>query len=238
MADTSTIAGGDIPPASQTQAEVQDQTTKSSSDSQQPSISLEKETLSFTPSLSTSILLPLTPTTSSALALAHVQRVWDSIRPNSAIYNLLLSDIVLVAAVSHPTGRILAHLTLKPIHLNSKRILHGAVSGTLCDWAGGMAIAASIAGDELKVGEGEQDRQMTTGVSTDMHLSYCSTAREGDTLEVEAWVSRRGRKLGFTGLEIRKRVDGWEKGEKGEVVVVGSHTKYLPFGQKPREAKE
>lgn len=102
-----------------------------------------------------------------------------------------------------------------------------------------MAIAASIAGDELKVGEEEQDRQMTTGVSTDMHLSYCSTAREGDTLEVEAWVSRRGRKLGFTGLEIRKRVDhGWEKGERGEVVVVGSHTKYLPFGQKPREAKE
>ncbi|KAJ4421803.1 hypothetical protein N0V85_000046, partial [Neurospora sp. IMI 360204] len=130
-------------------------------------------------------------------------RVWASIRPNSAIYNLLLSDIVLVAAVSHPTGRILAHLTLNPVHLNSKRILHGAVSGTLCDWAGGMAIAASIAGDELKEGEKEGERKMTTGVSTDMHLSYCSTAREGDTLEVEAWVSRRG-----------------------------SHTKYLPFGQK------
>ncbi|KAK3948476.1 HotDog domain-containing protein [Pseudoneurospora amorphoporcata] len=227
--NTSTIAG-DIPPASAptTQAETQTQTT-TPSDSHSPE---EEEKKPFTPSLSTSVLLPLTPTTSSAPALSHVQHVWDTIRPNSAIYNLLLSDIVLVAAVSQPTGRILAHLTLQPVHLNSKRILHGAVSGTLCDWAGGMAIAADIAGDHGAVDK-EGKRIMSTGVSTDMHLSYCSTAREGDTLEVEAWVSRRGRKLGFTGFEIRKRVeDGWERGERGEVVVVGSHTKYLPFGQK------
>lgn len=96
-----------------------------------------------------------------------------------------------------------------------------------------MAIAADIAGDSGAVDK-DGKKILSTGVSTDMHLSYCSTAREGDTLEVEAWVSRRGKKLGFTGFEIRKRVEGggWERGERGEVVVVGSHTKYLPFGQK------
>ena len=154
--------------------------------------------------------------------------------PNSAIYKILLSKIVLVAAVSQPTGRILAHLTLEDTHLNSKDILHGAVSGTLCDWAGGMAIAADIAGDANAVDK-EGNKIISTGVSTDMHLSYCSTARKGDTLEVESWVSRRGKKLGYTGFEIRKRVEGWERGVKGEVVVVGSHTKYLPFGLSKRE---
>ncbi|KAK3403266.1 HotDog domain-containing protein [Sordaria brevicollis] len=231
MADNVIIVGEAIPPTLSTtpateDGQAQTQTT-TSNDSSPPS-----ETV-FTPSTSTSVLLPLTPSTSSPSALAHVQSVWDSIRPNSAIYNLLLSDIILVAAVSIPTGRILAHLTLQPIHLNSKRILHGAVSGTLCDWAGGMAIAASIAGDP-DVARDEEGKivNKSTGVSTDMHLSYCSTAKEGDTLEIEAWVSRRGRKLGYTGFEIRKRVEGWERGERGEVVVVGSHTKYLPFGQK------
>ena len=149
--------------------------------------------------------------------LAHVQQTWDLIRPNSAIYNILLSDIRLTSAAN---GRIIAHLDLLPVHLNSKGILHGAVSGTLCDWAGGMAIAST--------------GLHKTGVSTDMHVSYCSTAKAGDTLEIEAWVSRAGKSLGFTGFEIRRGVTG-EDGRKGSVVATGSHTKYLMFGGQKKD---
>ncbi|KXX78785.1 Acyl-coenzyme A thioesterase 13 [Madurella mycetomatis] len=156
--------------------------------------------------------------------LDHVKAVWSRIRPHSAIYNIFLSGVRLVSA--SPEGRILAHLDLLPVHLNSKRILHGAVSATLCDWAGGMAIAAATG-------------LAQTGVSTDMHLSYVSTAGEGDTLEIEAWVTRAGRNLGFTRCEIRKGVTttatsatpGADGRKKGPVVAEGSHTKYLSFGQ-------
>ncbi|GAB1314754.1 Acyl-coenzyme A thioesterase 13 [Madurella fahalii] len=184
-----------------------------------------------------------------ASTLDHVTAVWSRIRPNSPIYNHLLSDVRLVSAT--PEGRIVAHLDLLPLHLNSKRILHGAVSATLCDWAGGMAIAAATG-------------LAQTGVSTDMHLSYVSTAGEGDTLEIEAWATRAGRNLGFTRCEIRKRVaaapapsgsdttittttaaavaaatgatatstmPGADGRTKGPVVAEGSHTKYLSFGQ-------
>ncbi|KAK3326141.1 HotDog domain-containing protein [Apodospora peruviana] len=158
---------------------------------------------------------------SNPLLVEHVQATWDKIRPNSAIYNILLSNIRIISAAN---GRIVAHLPLESVHLNSKRILHGAVSGTLCDWAGGMAIAATGV-----------DK---TGVSTDMHLSYVSTAREGDTLEIEAWVSKAGRNLGYTSFEIRKAlpedVEAARPGRldrRGAVVATGSHTKYLNFGE-------
>ncbi|KAK3984745.1 HotDog domain-containing protein [Cladorrhinum sp. PSN332] len=169
--------------------------------------------------MSTPTTLAPPGTSSDPSILAHVQHTWDLIRPNSAIYNILLSDIRLVSAAN---GRIVAHLDLLPVHLNSKGILHGAVSGTLCDWAGGMAIAST--------------GLHKTGVSTDMHVSYCSTAKAGDTLEIEAWVSRAGKSLGFTGFEIRRGVTT-KDGKRGSVVATGSHTKYLMFGQKKDEPK-
>ncbi|KAK3685352.1 HotDog domain-containing protein, partial [Podospora appendiculata] len=147
--------------------------------------------------------------------LAHVNKVWQRIQGNSGIYDLLLSSVELTSAAH---GRIVARLALAPIHLNSKRIMHGAVSGTICDWAGGMAIASL-----------ELDQ---TGVSTDMHVSYVSTAREGDVLEIEAWVARAGRTLGFTNFEIRKAASGAGAGP-GAVIATGSHTKFLQFVQAP-----
>ncbi|KAB5550827.1 HotDog domain-containing protein [Coniochaeta sp. 2T2.1] len=148
------------------------------------------------------------PVTADADILSHVKNVWDGIRPNSTIYRLLLSDLEWVSA-SH--GRIIARLRLQPVHLNSKRTLHGSVSATIVDWAGGMAIASTGLNK--------------TGVSTDIHVSYVSAAKDNDLVEIEAWVNRVGRSLAYTTVEIRK-VAG-EAGGKGLVVCTGSHTKYL-----------
>ncbi|KAH8909231.1 Thioesterase/thiol ester dehydrase-isomerase [Coniochaeta sp. PMI_546] len=146
----------------------------------------------------------------AADVLAHVQKVWDRIRPNSTIYRLLLSELQWVSA-SH--GRIVVRLTLQPVHLNSKRTLHGSVSATIVDWAGGMAIAST--------------GLHKTGVSTDIHISYVSTAKDNDMIEIEAWVSKVGRSLAYTMVEIRK-VGVGGIGGKGLIVCTGSHTKYLP----------
>ncbi len=144
-------------------------------------------------------------------ALTHVQQHWDGIRPNSPIYSIFFSSIELVSATSDPQGRVVARLPLAAVHINSKGILHGAVSAALVDWAGGMAIAAGTGRDR-------------TGVSVDIHISYVGPAKAGDVLEVEAWVNRAGATLAYTSVEIRKVGAG---GERGGVVATGSHTKYL-----------
>jgi len=134
--------------------------------------------------------------------LAHVQDVWNKMRPKSAIYRVLLNDIEIVSASN---GAMKARLLVLPVHLNSKGSLHGTVSACLTDWAGGLAIAST--------------GLTSTGVSTDIHTTFVSTAREGDWLEVEGRAVKVGRTLAYTTVEIRK--DG------GAVVAIGSHTKYV-----------
>ena len=121
---------------------------------------------------------------------------------NSAIYDFLLNTIELVSA-EH--GKAVARLTVEKCHVNSRGTLHGAVSATLTDWAGGIAIATT--GREK------------TGVSTDIHVTYVGTAKVGDVLTIETHASKVGGTLAFTSIEIKK--------EDGSVVATGTHTKYV-----------
>ena len=89
--------------------------------------------------------------------------------------------------------------------MNSKGTLHGTVSVCIIDWAGGLAIAST-----------GRDK---TGLSTDIHTTFTSTAKEGDLLEIEGRVTKLGSSLGFTTIEIRKK--------DGSVVANGTHTKYI-----------
>lgn len=154
------------------------------------------------------------PSSSSVLAL--VREDWARMKPHSPIYNFLLEDISIVAASS---GHIIALLQVAPVHLNSKGTLHGSVSACLTDWAGGLAIKSTGAA--------------STGLSTDIHTTFVSTARIGDTLEIEGSASKVGASLAFTTVEIRKvaggtDVNGVAGGEKrGPVVCTGTHTKYI-----------
>lgn len=138
--------------------------------------------------------------------LLHIQNYWANMQRNSPIYNFLLSDISLTSASK---GVFTAQLTVKPHHLNSKGTLHGVVSTCLTDWAGGLAIAT----------HGREK----TGVSTDIHTTFVSTAKEGDVLEVEGRADRVGGTLAFTSVEVRKV--GGDGGSS--VVSMGSHTKYV-----------
>lgn len=145
-------------------------------------------------------------TESPTTELLHIQKYWANMRRNSPIYEFLLSDISLISASK---GLVVAKLNVKPCHLNSKGTLHGTVSACLIDWAGGLAIATY--GFEK------------AGVSTDIHTTFISTAKEGDTLEIEGRANKVGGTLAFTSVEIRKvQEDG-----ASSVVSTGSHSTYV-----------
>lgn len=142
----------------------------------------------------------------SSRELEHVKGVWERMRGNSPIYDFLLSDVKLISA---SRGSITAHLTLGKNHVNSRGTIHGAVSATLVDWSGGLAIATHGA--------------EKTGASIDIHVTYIGTAQVGETLEIEALANKVGRSVAFTTIRIRKLVDG----KPGPMVATASHTKYI-----------
>jgi len=136
-----------------------------------------------------------------------IERVWARVKPNSPIYDLFLKNVEIVSAEK---GSFTARFTLEPIHVNSSGSLHGAVSAAIVDWAGGMAIASH--GLEK------------TGVSTDIHVTYLSTARIGDRMEIQGQVNKLGRTLAFTTVTILRL--GHTDGVK-TIVSTGTHTKYI-----------
>lgn len=134
--------------------------------------------------------------------MAQVRSYWAEMWPNSPIYEFLLKDVELVSASK---GLVIAKFKVEPAHMNSKGTLHGTVSACVTDGFGGLAIASTGSSN--------------TGLSTDIHTTYVSTAKVGDILEIEAKCSKLGRNMAFTTVEIRH--------ENGAVVTTGTHTKYI-----------
>lgn len=146
-------------------------------------------------------------TPNSPETLAHVQKFWEARKPRSPIYQFLLDDIQLTYAAK---GVVRARLLLTKNHVNTHGGIHGSVSATLIDWVGGIAIAA-------------WDNRDKAGVSTDIHISYVSSAKDGDSIEIEGKCDKVGGTLAFTTATIWKIVDG----QRGPVVATGSHTKFV-----------
>lgn len=145
-----------------------------------------------------------------ASVLTHVSRVCTKKITTSQPYALLIPTITITSAAAE--GRVTGELVLEPSHVNSLGGIHGTTSAAIIDFIAGMAIVAKSGGDK-------------TGVSTDIHVSYVSSARVGDTVEVECWLNKLGRNMAFTSVEIRKKGGDGKGGKK--VLITGSHTKYV-----------
>ncbi|KAL2126991.1 hypothetical protein VTI74DRAFT_11501 [Chaetomium olivicolor] len=145
--------------------------------------------------------------------LAHIEHYHATRCTASPIYAFLLGTPTdpLVRFTHARKGLFTARLRLGVQHLNSAGGIHGSVSATLVDWAGGLAIAA-------------WDLRSATGVSVDINISYLSSARLGDEVEIEGRVERVGGNLAFTEVRIFK-VD--RNAERGAVVASGRHTKFV-----------
>ena len=61
-----------------------------------------------------------------------------------------------------------------------------------------------------------------TGLSTDIHVSYTSTAFEGEVLTIEGKTTKVGRNMGFTTVTISKG-----EGDDRTIVAHGTHSKYI-----------
>ena len=146
------------------------------------------------------------PNDADTIALQRAQDLWSRIRDSSPIYDFLLANIKLGSASE---GSVIAKLVVGPRHVNSSGTLHGAVSATIADWAGGMAIATT----GLK----------KTGASLDIHVTYVSTARIGDELEIDAVANKVGKSIAFTSMKINKVSENGSR----TVVATATHTKYV-----------
>ncbi|KAF5021289.1 hypothetical protein F66182_6687 [Fusarium sp. NRRL 66182] len=148
---------------------------------------------------------------SEAERSAHVQRLMDRLRTRSPIYNFIMAPAQLISTTR---GSVTTRMALNENHLNSSGNLHGAVSATIIDFVTGLAIAS-------------WDLRETTGASVDMHISYLSTARVGDLVEIESRAERVGGSVAFSTIRISKvEHDGSLK-----PVTIGQHTKYVKQAQ-------
>lgn len=138
---------------------------------------------------------------------AHMEHLIATKIPTSPIYKFLLSTVQITQA---SPGHVVARLPLSEVHMNSSGSLHGAVSATIADWIGGMAIAST-------------DLREKTGVSVDIHVTYQSGAKLGEELELEGVAEKVGGSLAFTRIGIFKV----EEGRRGAVVATGTHTKFV-----------
>lgn len=138
---------------------------------------------------------------------AHINQLVLKNIPASPIYALVLCGVRLISASK---GHVTFHLPITKAQLNSKGGIHGSVSATIVDWAGGMAITS-------------WDLRHKTGASVDMHLSFLSSVGDGDEVEIEGTADRVGANLAFTNVSIYKV----EQGQRGRLVATGSHTKFV-----------
>lgn len=144
----------------------------------------------------------------------HVEKLVATKIPSSPIYAFLLSPVRIQSATK---GHVIARLPLSANHMNSGGSLHGAVSGAIVDWAGGMAIST-------------WDLRDKTGVSVDIHVTYQSGAKLGEEIEIEGIAERVGGSLAFTKINIFKVEDG----KRGKTVATGTHTKFVK-GTEPQK---
>ncbi|KAG5773979.1 hypothetical protein H9Q69_000767 [Fusarium xylarioides] len=143
---------------------------------------------------------------------AHVQSLMDRLRAKSPIYNFIMSSAQLISTTQ---GSVTTRLILNENHLNSSGNLHGAVSATIIDFTTGLAIAS-------------WDLRDTTGASVDMHISYLSTAKLGDTVEIVSTADKVGGSVAFTSIRISKV----EKDGGLKLVTLGQHTKLVCFAER------
>ncbi|KAJ7637310.1 HotDog domain-containing protein [Mycena polygramma] len=137
---------------------------------------------------------------------SRVETVLTAYLTSSPLYQLLLSSLKLSSA---SPGHVTLKLVVLPLHVNSKAVLHGSLSATLVDLVAGLAIAST--------------GSPKTGLSTDLHVSFVGSAREGETLWIEGIAERVGATLAFTRVRIEKESSEGER----MLVATGSHTKYV-----------
>ncbi|PIA18854.1 Thioesterase/thiol ester dehydrase-isomerase [Coemansia reversa NRRL 1564] len=136
-----------------------------------------------------------------ATTLNHIRHLMSVISERKGFDALCFGKMKLLSA---ETGRVRGEVEVTRDYLNAIGGTHGGWLSTLVDVGGSLAIASH--GFE------------TTGVSTDLSVSFLAPSGEGSNIIFDAQVLKLGRTLAYTRVDIFS-------GEK--MVATGSHTKYV-----------
>ncbi|KAJ2491552.1 hypothetical protein IWW37_002224 [Coemansia sp. RSA 2050] len=109
-----------------------------------------------------------------------------------------------MSLLSAEVGRVRGEIPVTKSYLNAIGGTHGGWLSTLVDVGGSLAIASH--------------GFRTTGVSTDLSVSFLAASGEGSNIVFDAQVLKLGRTLAYTRVDIYS-------GDK--LVATGSHTKFV-----------
>ncbi|KAI8324427.1 Thioesterase/thiol ester dehydrase-isomerase [Martensiomyces pterosporus] len=143
--------------------------------------------------------------------LKHIQRIMQAATERGGFETLTMANVKLLSA---EVGRVHFEIPVSKESTNAMGGTHGGWLSTIVDVGGSLAVATH--------------GFTTTGVSTDLSVSFLSASGPGHRLLVDAQVLKMGRTLAYTRVDIFSN-------EK--MIATGNHTKFVAREQQQKEAK-
>ncbi|CAG8469501.1 10653_t:CDS:2 [Dentiscutata erythropus] len=114
--------------------------------------------------------------------------------------NFIAKDMILTDSAD---GKVSIEIPIQEYHLNASKSIHGGMIASLVDFCGALVTAS-------------KGVRLTT-LSTDINVSYVTSARYGDTILVNAECVNLDKKFAFTTVEVHSKADG-------RLIAQGRHT--------------
>ncbi|KAJ2006887.1 hypothetical protein GGI04_001234 [Coemansia thaxteri] len=154
-------------------------------------------------------------TTAGTNAFGHVRQLIKAVLARGGFDAYCFENMNLLSA---EVGRVRGEIPVARGYLNAIGGTHGGWISTLVDVGGSLAVASH--------------GFKTTGVSTDLSVSFLASSGEGSVLVFDAQVLKMGRTLAYTRVDIFSG---------DQLIATGNHTKFVAREQeraKEERAKE
>jgi acyl-coenzyme A thioesterase 13 len=135
-------------------------------------------------------------------SLDVVRAIWKEMT-NSNHFDRVMKTVSIVSAGD---GRAVAEMCVREEDTNRGGTLHGGLTSTLVDTVSTLGLMTT--------------RDNLPGVSVDLNVSFLKGVKVGETIVIESETVRAGSTLAFLHVQLRNK-------KTGEVVALGSHTKFL-----------
>ncbi|CAG8800381.1 24109_t:CDS:1, partial [Dentiscutata erythropus] len=110
-----------------------------------------------------------------------------------------------------------SEITVQSNHLNHMKTAYGGILMTLVDICGSLVIAS-------------KGLNYSSGVSTNINISFTNTTKKGDVLFIEAECIKFGKAMGFADIKIYNK-------DTRKLIAQGQHIKYIAITLRQSESK-
>ncbi|RIA87892.1 putative PaaI_thioesterase family protein [Glomus cerebriforme] len=136
--------------------------------------------------------------------LTFVRKVWQKFMENEDGFDkYIIGKMSITDAID---GKITCELPVEKVHLNRLGSVHGGLLSTLVDVVGSLAIASK--------------GMYSTGVSTDLNITFINSAGVGDIITMDSECVKVGKTLAFTTVDLKNK-------NNGKLIAQGRHTKFV-----------